>query len=133
VSWRDSDRRRGYRSTSTPTPARCRSWKTAARHGLADTLIRTAPDKRGSRPGVRRLHRCVRLLVGPLPPCSPTGIAVLARTLRDRVGASPTQLRAMVNSAVPARFEKHNATPPPWGEVERQFGWTESVATDSAP
>lgn len=57
-------------------------------------------------------------------------IAVLVRTLSDRVGVSRTRLLAMVNAAGPVPFEKSSGVAPrryPWGEVERRFGWTESV------
>ena len=57
-------------------------------------------------------------------------IAVLATTLSERVGVSPTRLLAMVNAAGPVPFEKSHSVAPRryrWGEVERRFGWTESV------
>lgn len=68
----------------------------------------------------------VRLLVGPLRDGRRRRIAVLVRTLRDRVGVSPTRLLAMVNAAAPVPFEKSHSVAPrryPWGEVERRFGW----------
>ena len=96
----------------------------------ADTLIRTAPDN----------AEAVRVFADY---CAESAywwdqyrddrrrrIAVLVTTLSDRVGVSPTRLLAMVNAAGPVPFEKSHGDPPrryPWGEVDRRFGWTESV------
>ena len=96
----------------------------------ADSLIRTAPDN----------AEAVRVFADY---CAESAywwdqyrddrrrrIAVLVTTLSDRVSVSPTRLLAMVNAAGPVPFEKSHGDPPrryPWGEVDRRFGWTESV------
>jgi hypothetical protein len=57
-------------------------------------------------------------------------IAVLVTTLSDRIGITPTRLLGMVNAAGPVPFEKSRGVAPrryPWAEVDRRFGWTESV------
>jgi len=91
VSWRDFDHRCGYRSTSTPTLARCRQRRTAASPWAADTLIRNAPDNAES---VRVFaDYCAESAYcwDPYRGDRRRRIAVVVTTVSERVGVSPTR------------------------------------------